>query len=909
MAHTVPAASTVPSGGLGLGELSEKELFELGQYEKIIQLRDVIVSRKHPTTAHQHSSNASPDSKPPGQHVPGAKAQSMIHEKHGSAPAVPRQPPVAAETELKSSRAEIRSDQRVTDELQTQRERLERALKDEVEQLRAERAAITEPSAEIDSSDVLAKALAIVEAATASAVDDENLNANAESIADSFDEGTFYSSRHDTPESHLVSRIRTASPYVQAASAHPQDEPNPQRMNSQQQQQRRQQPLSGPAQPAPAIEKSTSLTSNANLTLHKDVLANNVHPQLEGSSQQSSNQQLTQPRSGLAVVPAQDPKAAQLAPMTERSNHSVTNASSTSQMSIVPGLNNYVQATGSTQVLASRPAALRQDDSRNFEIATGGNRQALRDRGLETHPPSPLVRNHNTLQPVAPQPTNPTIISALAAASSATRGNAHASGHHSAIATPAQVNALRTEQYDVTSPDSSSQGGGRTQAKGNGKKWEKQEERKEEKRKRKKKRKADTQGGVSLESNPAIKQEARSPSPLSAPSFIRPSKRARHVQEQSAVHEHAPSHDTARAPDVGVQYVSRSVGDNTMPVGLAATAACSTPYSSTANGEPQYSNSRYYDEQVLLAREGPRHHQGHTLDHPIHYLARTAPGPQPVPQVMLADSHPIHSRPYRDYQDGLRMPAHADGETFMPPPPPPPARILVDAYGREYYEPSHHIPSRLSVTSSSRHGEHEVLYERVPSQAVSRHPMPGPYDDGGLVYSAPTQAYAWPRRVVTQPGYINHDYRDVRQREFSSRPLPAQGDFVQVMTPNERRFGEDGYSVRPASARPVDGARYAMPPDYGRVHSVQPEMPVAAEYAANIHPDSRRDTVQPYSRGYHPPAPVPDPVIQRPYSVRPPDPSPSGRVRGADDVTFIERPSVAPQDMVYANGARREYYR
>ncbi|KAG5971312.1 hypothetical protein E4U56_006951 [Claviceps arundinis] len=890
MAHTIPAASTVPSGGLGLGELSEKELFELGQYEKIIQLRDVIISRKHPTTAHQHSSNASPDSKPAGQNVLGAKAQSMIHEKHGSAPAVPSQPPVAAETELKSSRAEIKSDQRVKDELQAQRERLERALKDEVEQLRADRAAISEPSAEIDSSDVLAKALALVEAATASAVDDENLNANAESIGDSFDESTFYSSRHDTPESHLVSRIRTASPYVQAPSAHPRDEANTQRMNSQQQQQRRQQPLPGPVQPAPAIEKSTSLTSNANLTLHKDVLANNVHPQLEGSSQRSGNQQLTQ--SGLAVVPAQDPKAAQLAPMTERSNHSVTNASSTSQMSIVPGLNNYVQATGSTQVLASRPAALRQDGSRNFQIATGGNRQALRDCGLET-PPSPLVRNHNTLQPVAPQPTNPTIISALAAASSATHGNAHASGHHSAMATPAQVHALRTEQYDATSPDSSSQGGGRRQAKGIGKRWEKQEERKEEKKKRKKKRKADAQGGVSSESIPAIKQEARSPSPLNAPSFIRPSKRARHVQEQSAVHEYAPSHDTTRAPDVGVEYVSRSVGDNTMP---------------TANGEPQYSNSRYYDEQVLLAREGSRHHQGHALDHPTHYLARTAPAPQPVPQVVLADSHSIHSRPYRDYQDGLRMSAHADGETFMPPPPPP-ARILVDAYGREYYEPSHHIPSRLSVTSSSRHGEHEILYERVPSQAVSRHPMPGPYDDGGLVYSAPTQAYAWPRRVVTQPGYINHDYRDVRQREFSSRPLPAQGDFVQVMTPNERRFGEDGYSMRPASARPVDGARYPMPPDYGRVHSVQPEVPVATEYVANIQPDNRRDTVQPYSRGYHPPAPVPDPAIQRPYSVRPPDPSPSGRVRGADDVAFIERPSVAPQDMVYANSVRREYYR
>ncbi|KAG5957486.1 hypothetical protein E4U58_005970 [Claviceps cyperi] len=894
MAHTIPAASTVPSGGLGSGELSEKELFELGQYEKIIQLRDVIISRKHSTTAHQHSSNASPDPKPPGQNVPGAKAQSMTHEKHGSAPAVPSQPPVAAEPELKSSRAEIKSDQRVKDEWQAQRERLERALKDEVEQLRADRAAISEPSAEIDSSDVLAKALAKVEAATASAVDDENLNANAESIGDTFDESTFYSSRHDTPESHLVSRIRTASPFVQASSAHPQDEANTQPMNSQQQQQ---QPISGPAQPASAIEKSTSLTSNANLTLHKDVPANNVHPQLEGGSQRSSNQRLTQPHSGPAVVPAQDPMVAQLASMTEKRNHSVTNASSTSQMSIVPGLNNYVQATGSTQVLASRPAALRQDNSRNIQIATGGNRQAPRDRGLETHPPSPLVRNHNTLHPVAPQPTNPTIISALAAASSAAHGNAHASGHHSAIPTLAQVNALRTEQFDVTSPDSSSQGGGRRQAKGNGKRREKQEERKEEKKKRKKKRKADTQGGASSESIPAIKQEARSPSPLNAPSFIRPSKRARHVQEQSAAHEYVPSHDTTRTPDAGVQYVSRSVGDNTMPVGLAATAACPTPYSSTANGEPQYSNSRYFNEQVLLAREGSRHHQGHAVDHPIHYLA---------------NSHSIHSRPYRDYQDGMRMPAHVDGETFMPPPPPPPpppARILVDAYGREYYEPSHHIPSRLSVTSSSRHGEHEVLYERVPSQAVSRHPFPGPYDDGGLVYSAPTQAYAWPRRVVTQPGYINHDYRDVRQREFSSRPLPAQGDYVQVMTPNERRFGEDGYSMRPASARPVDGARYPLPPDYGRVHSVQPEVPVAAEYAANIHPDSRRDTVQPYNRGYHPPAPVPDPAIQRPYSVRPPDPSPSGRVRGADDVTFIERLSVAPQDMVYANGARREYYR
>ncbi|KAG5974537.1 hypothetical protein E4U55_008170 [Claviceps digitariae] len=913
MAQTASAASSVPSGRIDLAKLSEREVFELEQYEKIIQLRDVIVSRKRPTTNRQHSSNAALDSKTPGSNVPGAKAQPLLlSDKHDSAIAVPNQPQVTAEPELDSKNTE-KSDQCVNAELQVQRKRLERALKDEVEQLRVEKGSYAEPSAELDSSDVLAKALAIVQATAASAVvdDGENPNANTESTNDSFDESTFYSSRHDTPESNLVSLIRNPSQDVQAANLHPQHEEISQRSSIQQQPRPSFDPAADTAkvdEPPTATERSNPSTANANLNSQggasDGVLATDVHAQYRDSSQRIGNPRLPQPNSDLvATIPAQ---VTQLASTTERSNHSATNASLTSQMSIVPGLNNYVQATGTSKDLsqtvsgvASRSDAPRQDDSRASisQRPLGSNTQAPRDYGLDTHPPSPLVRNHNTLQPVAPQPTHPSSISALTVASPAVHDTAHAASHRSAVATPAQIITLRSEENGGTSPDSSSQSGGKKKGQG--------------KKKKKKKRKADTQAGVSTESMPVIKQEARSPSPLNAPSYIRPSKRARHVQEQSAVHEYERRYGSDSAHVSGAQYVSRTARDHIIPVGPpSATAAYQPPpYIPPTNGESRYSTGRYYDEQAI-ASERPRHHEGHhSYDYPTQYLARTAPAPEPVPQVMLAEPHSIGSRPYRDFQDGLRMSAHPDGETFVVPPRPAPARILVDAYGREFIEPSRHIPSRLSVASPSRHGEHEVFYERLPPRAVSRHPVPGTYEDGSLVYSAPPPpVYALPRRIVTQPAYTNHDYRDVRQREFSSRPPPAQGEFVQVLAPNERRFGEDSYSIRPTSVRPVDSARYPMPPDYGRVHSVRPEVQIAAEYGPNGHPDGRRETIQPYIRGFHP-APAQEPAMQRAYSARPPESSQSGQLRGTDEIAFIERPSGATQEIVYADDARREYFR
>ncbi|KAG6004153.1 hypothetical protein E4U21_001370 [Claviceps maximensis] len=912
MAQTALTASSVSSSGVDLAKLSEREVFELAQYEKIIQLRDIFLSRKTPTTNRQHGSDASVDSKIPEPNAPGSTTKRLLSDKHGSAFAVPSQSQLTGQSELDSRNAG-KSDQIVYAELQVQRERLERALKDEVEKSRLEKVAYAEPSAELDSSDVLAKALAIVEATAASALDGENLNTNIESTNDSFDESTFYSSRHETPESNLVSLIRNPSQDVQAANLPPQHEEVSRRISTQQQSR----PSFGPAaesvkaaEPPAATERSNHCTTNENLTSHRNategVLATDVHSQNEDSFQRIGDSRLPQPKPGLVAttVPPMPAQVTQLAPTTGRSNHSVTNASLTSQMSIVPGLNNYVKATAISQDftqtmsgVASRSDASRQDDSRASisQITKSSNTQTPRDCGLETHPPSPLVRNHNTLQPVAPQPTHPSSISALTVASPAVHDTAHAATHRNAIATPAQVIAVRGDQNGGTSPDSSSQSGGKKRGKG--------------KKKKKKKRKADTQGGVSTESMPVIKQEARSPSPLNAPSYIRPSKRARHAQEQPTVHEYEPRYGSASVRASGVQYVSRPVRDHVMSVGPTAATAYQPPYSHAPSGESRYSSGRYYDEQAV-ASEGPRHYEGHHgLDQPVHHHARTALAPEPVPHVMVAESHPISQRPYRDFQDGLRMSAHPDGETFMVPTRPAPTRILVDAYGREYIEPSHHhIPSRLAVASPSRHGEHEVLYERLPPRAVSRQALPGAYEDGSLVYSAPSPMYALPRRIVTQPAYGNHDYRDMRQREFSSRPPPAQEDFVQVLAPNERRFAEDSYSVRPASVRPVSSVRYPMPPDYGRVHSVRPEVPMAADYGANVHPDDRRETIQPYVRGYHP-APVQEPAMSRAYSVRPAESSQSGQFRGTDEISFIERPSGAAQEIVYADDTRREYFR
>lgn len=796
--------------------LSGKERFELQQYDKIVQFRDAILSGKHPSIKLPTGA---------GVAVQASNLNAAARKPEAVQPTLPRVPSGPAQVEINPIFLE-KSDDLIRAELQLQRQRIERALKEEVDQRRALKHAQAESLSELDLSDVLTKALTLVQATAAAAAPlpptDDNLTANAEAASDSFDDNTFYSSRHDTPESHLTSRVRNESEGLQASEL---------------------------------VERFPPSTTSQGVLVDRQT----------GAPQQGNQGIL---RSG---------------PSQTHNGTSANNQPAASQPIQVPGLNNYpdrgVSSTG-----PSHPASGEQsqsEDSGVMEIEYQGRdvgaktSQQLRDAYAAIHPPSPLVRTHDSLHAgVLPGP----VVDVSASNS---------------IGTPAQVAALRSEPTAATSPESSPQGP-------NGSK----------RGKKKKKRKADRQAdrqAPDVDANPYIKPEPRSPSPIGGPSSLRPSKRQRFNQRPAndAGHprqRYEPATIPAAQQDdyVYVPHNSEALPRGYVQPGVPPQRAVSTTVVGGTRYGAGYVNERQIPNDSYLHQYGSPRAPAPTYTPSAGHAAR------PVAQQVIIDD------PYREPQrhahepyEVPRMSVRPDAEPLMAAQRPA-TRIIVDEFGREYLEPP--PPSaRHSLAPVPRPTEPEVYYERI--RAPSRYPEPGSYEDG-VVYARPTPAYSMQRRVVTQPEYITQDYRDPRQREFSAaRGVGPHEDFVRVMAPPSRRVfeGRPGeYISRSASVRPAESVRYELPQDYGRVQSVRPETNVR-EYATTTHPEPRREFVQPYLREYGS-RPAEQHVIRREYSARPMEQYYDPQAPGGE-VAFIERPRGATQEIVYADDARREVYR
>lgn len=852
------AESNAPAG------LTEKEIHEIQQYEKILRFRDTVLTGKHPSIKLPpglkglalSSSERTKPSLPTGvnsaslNHPTVSSANDSKQSESRPAPAdvdglVGIQTPQprsfgSGATEINPILLE-KSDDLIRAELQLQRNRLERALKEEVEQRRVLKHAQAEPLVLFDLSDVLAKALTLVQAATTPLPADDNLTANNEAASDSSDE-TFYSSHHDTPESHMTSRIRELS---------------------------------------------------------EEVLANKTAQLVQPPA--------AQPPAAIARNPPTSPRSKQpnhLVPATRQAHHSQTTlpanppaASRAAQTVLVPGLNNYTDGGR----LPKRPSQTTSGDPSQSEdsgIQEGepSERQfppsAPVRRNIsyaDIHPSPPLVRNHN-LRPVAPQPAQ---ISPLAVNRGEDR-NLH-SNVPSTVGTPAQVAALRNHHAVVTSPESSPHGA-----------------RDSDKRKgKKKKRKADRQA-PEAEPVPYIKPEPRSPSPMVAPSYIRPNKRQRQTQAPIVESRYGePSFERSKGAIPYDQNQPRAYRDDRVPVAYES----AIPYpqravSTNVIGDARY--SREYVEERQAPDDGYVRRPGSPTAPIYQYPPRESHPPRAVSQVIVNDLYRAPSRLYREPLEASRSSVHPEGDSFMGPPKPPPARILVDAYGREYIEPPY-PPSRQSMAPLVRPGEPEFLHERPP-RALSGHPGPGSYEESGIVYARPPPGYTISRRFVTQPEYIPQDYRDRQHhRDYSTQPAGPSGEFVQVMAPQDRRTVEERpreYISRATSLRPLDPVRFDGPTNYGRMHSVRPEAS-NRDYLTPIHAETRHpEGTQPYMGEYNAGS-VQQPVVLREYSVRPAERyhEAQGGVRRADEIAFIDGPRAPTQEIVYVDDARREVYR
>lgn len=903
MAAVQPAASTMVANGISTS-LTEEDKFQISQCERILRFRDEVLAGAHPrikVPAHllaskpgvEGRSSASPSSTavasgrptvsvenaPKGPRLSNTKgvrasdgrqiANNLLsfqsNAQHSASANAGHRPIADGITEIPSNVSGIptgpragsgkrmsdnsasaqfdpvlltKSEDLIKAELQLQRQRLERALSDQLQQHRAATKAshASEALADFDLAEVLMKALQLVQS-SAPLQTDANLAANTSGAeSDSISNDTFYSSKHDTPESHLENRIsepgevdaeveswqgREDSPYeppmVMEASPMPGQPPMPS---------------------AVAIMPSTAIHANA-----------------------AQNQQ---PRDARVL-----------------SNTDYTNLSSI-HVARNNGSTGIVQeGTGVPMEIISSQESGEASSSR--DSGGGGGRhpppvqprlhsvaQQLIEQGFGQRQ-SPILRAHN-LSPFAPQPAH---VSPLASAHQPPLAEQFAP---LAQATPAQVTALRNENSNGSSPESSPQG------------------RQNKRGKKNKKRKADGMAAKSAAS-PFIKPEPRSPSPLSAPQFSRPNKRLR--QGQNSGHEQGPMRHRIEEPASGAPSATHPSGfygddgpDYSSPGGQNSRHA---PRPAVVSGSPRYEQYRHdvgpFDTIRYVRRVSPSAHAYSYPASEVRTIRSVSRAAVERPYQFYDSREPSRTviRPATD-RDRSRSPILAEERppTVMGPPQLPASRVIVDEFGREYIDPSprpepviirrsiaprpvyadreeYYDPGRTttriirrSVAPASVHGEPDLIYERAPPpRAASVVPGPGRYDEE-VVYreGASPAGYATTRRVVSRPEFAP-EYRYYRERDYGTQP-PGQpvGEYYETRSAQEHRvpMGEPSrdYIVRSTTVRP----ELANRPDAVRMPSVRPEV-VSGEYGAPIRVDDRQAMPPPRSYSVRPMGPPP----------------------------------------------------
>ena len=870
--------------------LTAEELREILEYDRIVQFRDAVLSGIHPRVkipphlAGKHVNSAlnvsSPNLSTPSRanlHAQSGRSNAGSHQEESSSfynrsPKNTRQP---ASTHLAmSTKSEInpilleKSDDLIKAEIQLQRQRLERGLREQIEQQRTAAKSLLQTSESLpnfDISEVLSKALAIVQPCT-TAQAEPSVGARS-SASDSFDEKTFYSSQHDTPEPSSSSQgqkdsVDMQSHQVISVDEHPAEKHSAQIHVADQH----------------MVPTSTSLSKD-------NHLAKSTPLQTQPSY---SNHQLS-----ATIKSGRD-----LEMELSRSNSSrgaIAIDASTTMSTQRPGT---VSEPESISLCANSTVSCPVKDKLADRLPA---QNAIGDR-LQQSPASisPVVRAHN-LSPIAPQPAR---VSPLATARNPPllRGMVPTEE-----AQPAQVSALRNQPTRISSTDSSPKG-------------VKTAERKKEKRKKRRK----TKDTADTPDSPFIKPEPQSPSPYAVAPLPRPQKRQRHSGQYTAelnydepeviMQEHVPerfkgippqreyeryeSHyePRIRKPEPAYQRVqSENVGyrcDNGGHYALQphspASSSFAVPY---AHNEVRPFRAASHAVVERRDHEEPRYYKA------------------PIPQASVradADRERSMSPILRERRSPVPMA-----------PPRQPVRIMVDEYGRRYYDPVL-IPSmRQSVAPPISYRDPERVYGPPPGRAVSSRIPVDEYEEDGVVYRRASPAMTTPRRVVTQPEFATPpqpEYRSYRQREYSVRPTamaPPGEEYVQIRRPDRRQTTQSEhvpleYAARAPSVRP-EVVRYEIPQEYDRrLQSVRPEGP-PEEYAASMRPEGRREVLS---------------QSQREYSVRPSDlaprrePVPEERYYGREpsrrpaEIAFIERPRARESSvLVYADDVRREIYR
>lgn len=823
-------ASAPPSTTNGVAPtLTANELREILEYERIIQFKDAVLagtysrfkipahldpkipngsSPNHPTTP----ANLPPR---PTHSTPGSNDSSFYNKSPNT------QRSTGSRATMSSEINPIlleKSDDLIKAEIQLQRQRLERALRDQIEQQRilARAAAQTSESLpNFDLTEVLQKALAIVHPSTTAEVE-PSIGARSSAASDSFDDNTFYSSQHDTPEpspprgqkesGEIGSGLLAGGPSIDHSSK-AQDEDQD------------------------VVIIGTSLSQNNHL---EDLRSqNHSRPSLEHGSSDSNNY------------------------------HDAAESASEAQRIGKIGRPQY-SSTGT-----SNPVSVDSDDQMADARAIQGQNPNTRE-DFEIVSVPKVIRNHN-LSPVAPQPAR---VSPLATARDPPilRESLVPQELQSA-----QLTALRNIP-GISSTDSSPKG---TKTPKGTKKSEKKKE---------KKRKGKGKGALASPESPYIKPEPKSPSPFSAAPLPRPQKR----QRQSGQYAAELNYDDYR-PEQNNQARIAMYSD---PRGPPLYEHNGNAYARNRQPSPVYRRVESVNDPYRRVSGGQYARGPESPSVFVTPYAQQENRPLRAASAVIDRRVPEDGRYYREPVLRASVRADADRERSRSPiamePPRQAMRIVIDEYGRKYYEPAPAPSMRQSVAPPTRYRDEEVIYERAPIRTLTQRAMEG-YEDDGLIVRRGSPALTTPRRVVTQPEYgipAPPDYRPYRQREYSVRPS-AMGPPGEEHLPRREMSHFEGppreYAPQRAmSVRPG----YEMPQQFpSRMQSVHPEAP-PREYAASVRPEAYREVV---------------PQAQREYSVRPLESVPRREpVSYAQDVSYYEEVPRRPAQVVVHDDGR--YY-
>ncbi|KAI1090143.1 hypothetical protein F5B19DRAFT_464418 [Rostrohypoxylon terebratum] len=886
------------------GNLTPADLEEIREYQKVISFRDTIVSGKHPRikvaaktptpaqaqaqaqvssaslaterVASSTSSSFGQPQAPQNAHAPNINSHQV--DNLNSFKVNSQQPAVAAVAAGAAGAASASNvhglpnassthtsipgvstpfdHKRVAQTVDAKAryfQRQRQKIEQEIADQMKLRSALHSPSEHIDLdlADVLAKALTVVQYTAPIPADIPNPTVVSDS-GDSPDDNTFYSSSFETPTSH-------ASPRVQNVTTS-QDVPvqnivTPQRA-----------PHAAPvAKPLPRYVSRSSVYA------------------LTSPYQQHSSQN-EQPIQTTSSSSRHLPPSASIPSKPTRGPESSLDARFHQYRSVEP------------QVISSDSGPASRSDNGNTDSDQPGDYRPrlpglLPAPALMQQSQGPLVRAHD-LSPYAPQPAH---ISSLATARIPPTSDPEITVLPGTLT---KVAALRQGHGALTSPESSPQGEKRSKKKNN----------------KKNKRKAEPRVS-DVPGSPCIKPEPRSPSPVSAPQFIRPQKRLRSDsrQQPELVYDEPriqrPVSVTRREPFTSTHA----------PVDRA-------PYEFERVDDPYSRQLPQSVAPVSQRLERTLYEERRPDGAPVQYIERVRSPYDYAGPYSAVESRPLRSASYSLNPQYRELSAYPrDGRTSVRPyadrarsrspiiierrspamaPPAPPSRIIVDQFGREYMEPPRtSTVSRHSVVPAPRPVEREIIYERVPARVPSRMARDA-FEEDGVVYRRTSPMYA-PRRVITQPEY-GVDYRSYRERDYPMLPtgVPPSQDFAPVRGAIGGRGLEDisrDYLPRATTVRPAEAVPY-----FHRHGTIQPDLP-PRHYAASVHPEVRRDVMPPVAREFSV-RPVEHDAHRREYSARPVDRLYNRPLHVDEEVSFIERPQAGQPEIIYAEGSRRQPY-